>query len=135
MRRLGATLAVAALLFAAYLAWLGWLAARDALPTPVLALWGEAIALAEGQIGLGHAATTYPPLPLLLAGAWQRVIGAPGLPSPALTAAALAAGLGAAWWRGFQRAGLGAAAALIATLLVALHPFMLFLVAEGPGTA
>lgn len=133
MRRFGPSLAVGALLFAAYLGWLRLLAARGALPPGLIALWGEAIALAEGTTTATQAAISYPPLPLLLAGAWQWMAGASALPAPAFVAAALAAALGAAWWSGFRRAGLGAAAALAATLLLALHPFALVLVAQGPG--
>ncbi len=125
--------ALAGLLFALLVAWLGLLDAREALAPGMIALWGEAIALAEGAVPVGHAASTYPPLPASLSAAWQAMTGHTDVPGPALLAAALAALLGAIWWAYLGRAGLGPVAALLATLLLVLHPFTLWLVAEGPG--
>jgi hypothetical protein len=129
----GAALALAGLLFAVHAAWIALADARGALAPEVVGLWGEAIAAAEGATPVGRIATYHPSLPLLLSTAWQRVVGLPGLPTPAAVAAALAAALGACWWVALRRAGLGRVGALLAVLLLALHPFAFWLVAQGPG--
>ncbi|MCX7931785.1 MAG: hypothetical protein N2588_04455 [Rhodovarius sp.] len=126
-------LTLAGLIFAVHAAWLGLIGARGALAPEMVDLWGEAIAAAEGAAPVGRIATLYPQLPLGLTTAWEFLFGRPGLPSPSAVAAALAALLAAGWWVALRRAGLSHAAALTATLLLALHPFALWLVAQGPG--
>lgn len=133
MTRGAAGVALAGLIFAIHAAWIALADARGALAPEVIALWGEAIAAAEGATPVGRIATFHPPLPLLLSASWEGAAGLPGLPTPSAVAAALLGALGAVWWAALRRAGLGRLGALLAAGLLALHPLAFWLVAQGPG--
>lgn len=109
-----------------------FLAGRGAWPG-LLAQWGEAALAADGSVDFAQFVSAYPPLPYLLSAAAEALAGTAALPGPLLAAAAAGGALGAAWFAGLRRVGLGPAAAAAVALALAAHPFTLAALAAGPG--
>jgi hypothetical protein len=134
-RTMGRALAgapVASLAFVATLA-LAAIAVRNGLVADdTLRLWAGASTAADGQVPIGRIVAGYPTLPFLATTlvAW---LAPAGTPSPALVAAGLFSIIAAFCFLSLRKAGLSYVAAVIVTLLVALHPAMLRAVIAGPA--
>ena len=123
---------LAAIAFVTMLA-LAALAVRHGLiGDDALRLWAGASTAADGEVPIGRVVAAYPTLPFLTTTlvAWLAVADAP---APELVAAALLALFAMCCFAVLRRAGLRALAAVVATLLVALHPALLRAVVAGPG--
>ena len=84
------------------------------------------------QVPIGRIVAGYPTLPFLATTlvAW---LAPAGTPAPALVAAALFALIAAFCFSSFRKAGLPYVAAVVVTLLIALHPALLRAVIAGPA--
>ena len=123
---------IASLAFVAMLA-LAAIAVRNGLVADdTIRLWAGASTAADGQVPIGRIVAGYPTLPFLATTlvAW---IAPDGTPAPALVAAALYSIMAAFCFGAFRRAGLPYVAAVIVTLLIALHPVLLRAVIAGPA--
>lgn len=98
----------------------------------VLRLWAGASAAADGQMPIGRIVAAYPMLPFISTAfvAWLTPADAP---VPLLVAAALLALIAASCFALLRKRGWPAAASVLASLLVALHPALLRAAIAGPG--
>lgn len=87
-------------------------------------LWAGAISAGGGDVPFGRVIASYPTLPFLVT-ALLEFITPKGTPAPALFAAGVLGAMACLWFLAFRRAGLSAALAAGASLLIALHPAML----------
>ncbi len=123
---------VASLAFVATLA-LAAIAVRNGLVADdTLRLWAGASTAADGQVPIGRIVAGYPTLPFL-ATTFVAWLAPAGTPAPALVAAGLFSLIAAFCFLAFRKAGLSYVAAIIVTLLVAVHPAMLRAVIAGPA--
>ena len=132
MTRALPAIVVAAVTFAAILA-LSALAARSgALADDAVMLWASAIAAGDGQVSIGRIVAAYPTLPFL-ATALLELMAPAGAPTPALLSALLLGLVAGLWFLALRDSGIGVAAAMTATVLVALHPAILRAAVSGPS--
>jgi hypothetical protein len=108
-------------------------ATRDALVSgDSVALWGGAIAVADGEVSVGGIVAAYPTIPFL-AMAFLKFVTPIGTPAPALLSAIIAGLLAGTWFQTARSAGLSAVAAGVAVLLVSCHPALMRAAIEGPS--
>jgi hypothetical protein len=132
MSRALAAAPMASLAFVAMLA-LAAIAVRNGLVADdAVRLWAGASTAADGGIPIGRIIAGYPTLPFLTTTlvAWLTPAGTP---APALVAAGLFALVTTFCFLSFRKAGLSYVAAVIVTLLIALHPALLRAVLAGPA--
>lgn len=97
-----------------------------------MTLWAGAITAGDGGMSVGLIAAAYPTIPFLASTLVELVTPA-GTPGPALLAAAVGGGLACMWFVSMRAAGLSALVAGVATLLLILHPNLLWLAVAGPS--
>ncbi len=121
------------LLFLALLAGLAWAEMHGFVSGRVTELWAKAIIEVDGPVNFRATDAFFPPLPYVLSIGLQWVVGHSTVPTPFVLAAALGA-LTLVMWFGNLRymGGMSAAASYAAVALLALNPFFLRVVAEGP---
>ncbi len=112
------------LAFAASLALTAVAVRQGLVAEDAVTLWAGAIGAGGGEVPIGRIIASYPTLPFLGTTALEFITPS-GTPTPALLAAGILGVLSCAWLRAFRAAGLSAATAAGATLLIALHPAML----------
>jgi membrane protein XagC len=97
-----------------------------------MTLWAGAITAGDGGMSVGLIAAAYPTIPFLASTLVELVTPA-GTPSPALLAAVIGGGLACMWFVSMRTAGLSVLVAGVATLLLILHPNLLWLAVAGPS--
>jgi membrane protein XagC len=102
------------------------------IPDDAVTLWANAITAGDGEMPIGRVVAAYPTL-LFLATTLLEFITPAGTPAPIMLTACGLALLAWIWLAGFRRAGLPVFAAVIASLLLALHPAMLRAAVAGPA--
>jgi hypothetical protein len=122
----------AALAFAAMLALAAAALRVGFVSDDTVTLWAGAIAAGDGEISLGRLVSVYPSIPFL-ATALMEVLTPGGSPTPALVAAALMGTIASYCLVAFRARGLGIAAALVVTVLIAFHPALLRAAIAGPA--
>jgi hypothetical protein len=130
-RTLGAT-SIASFAFVMILLLAAGAVSRGLLTDDALRLWSGASTAADGQVPIGRIVAAYPTLPFLTTAlvAW---LAPAATPAPALVAAGIYALIAAFCFLSFRKAGLPMAAAVVFTVLVALHPALLRAAIAGPA--
>lgn len=132
MTRTLAAAPIALLVFIAVLA-VTEVATRGALMSgDSVALWGGAIAAADGEVSVGGIVAAYPTIPFL-AMALLKFVTPATAPVPALLGATVAGLLAGTWFQRARSAGLPVVAAGAATFLVIFHPALVRAAIEGPA--
>ncbi len=95
-------------------------------------LWAGASSAGAGELPIGRVVAAYPTIPFL--STTLVALMAPGnTPAPIIVASGIFALIVGFWFVRFQTAGMPLSAAVLATLLIALHPMMLRAVVGGPA--
>ncbi|MGR3463593.1 hypothetical protein [Limimaricola sp.] len=112
-----------------------WIEMHGFVSGAVVEMWAKAIIQIEGPPGFRATDPFYPPLPYALSLMLQAVVPRGGLPVPLLISAAVGAVLLYAWFGNLRERGAydrGSAALIVA--LLALNPFFVRALVDGPGT-
>jgi hypothetical protein len=102
------------------------------VPDDAVTLWANAITAGDGEMPIGRIVAAYPTLPFLATTLLEFVTPA-GTPAPVILTGCALALLACIWLARFRRAGLPLFGALMAVLLLALHPAMLRAAVAGPA--
>lgn len=102
------------------------------IPDDAVTLWANAITAGDGEMPIGRVVAAYPTLPFLATTLLEFITPA-GTPAPVILTATALAFLAWIWLAGLRRAGLPLLTALIASLLLALHPALLRAAVAGPA--
>ena len=132
MTRALPAIVVAVGIFAAILALSAVAVRTAALGDDAVMLWASAIAAGDGQISIGRIVAAYPTLPFL-ATTLLELMAPVGAPTPALLSASMLGLLASLWFLALRDSGIGVAAAMTATVLIALHPAVLRAAVSGPS--
>jgi hypothetical protein len=102
------------------------------VPEDSVGLWAGAVMAGDGELSIGSIVAAYPSIPFLATTLLELITPA-GTPTPALLSAALLALLTGFWFNKLRASGLSLTLAVLATLLLALHPMLLRAAVAGPG--
>jgi hypothetical protein len=95
-------------------------------------LWAGAITAGDGGMSVGLIAAAYPTIPFL-ASTLVELIAPAGTPVPALLAAGIGGVLACSWFLSLRNAGLSLLSTGATTLLLILHPGLLWPAVAGPS--
>ncbi|MAP13946.1 MAG: hypothetical protein CMH86_03165 [Oceanibulbus sp.] len=114
---------------------LGWTEAHGFLSMDVTDLWAKSIVQIDGPVQFKATDAFYPPVPYALSLLGQAVLPDTQVPVPFVLSALVGAGLLVMWFLNLRDTGQfsGVTAALV-VLLLALNPFFLRALADGPET-
>ncbi|AML50464.1 hypothetical protein [Falsihalocynthiibacter arcticus] len=120
-------------LFLVLLATLAWAEANGFVASRVTTLWAKAIIEVDGASTFNATDAFFPPLPFMLTIALQWLTGGTSVPTPFLISAGLGT-LTLIMWFGSLRfnGGVSAFTSYLAVALLALNPFFLRSLADGP---
>ena len=133
MIRHSGRLSVFVLLFLALLLSLAWAQAHGFVSGRVITLWSKAIMQVDGPTTFNATDAFFPPLPFVLTIGLQSITGGTTIPVPFILSAALGAMMLVMWYGNLRMNGeISALTSCIAVALLALNPFFLRVLAEGP---
>ncbi|SDF24779.1 hypothetical protein [Limimaricola pyoseonensis] len=122
-------------LFGVLLALLAWVEMHGFVSGAVVEMWAKAIVQVEGPQAFRATDPFYPPLPYVLSLTLQALVPGTGVPAPSLLSAAIGAVLLHAWFGNLrERGAYDRVSAVLIVVLMAMNPFFLRALAEGPGT-
>ena len=133
MMRVSARLPAFILLFLTLLVPLAWAQANGFVSERVIILWSKAIMQVDGPAGYTSTDAFFPPLPFVLSIALQWVSGGTAVPIPFLLSASIGAMMLMMWYSNLRvNGGISTLSSCLAVALLALNPFFLRVLAEGP---
>lgn len=122
-------------LFTALLFALGWMEAHGFVSSDVTELWAKAIVQIGSAGRFAASDAFYPPVPFALTLAIQYIAGGTGLPTPFVLSAALGAAMLVLWLKNlWLTEGFSLTGSCIVVALLALNPYFLRALADGPET-
>ncbi|WP_417274367.1 hypothetical protein [Celeribacter halophilus] len=133
MMRISGRLAVFVMLFPMLLLSLAWAQAHGFISARAVMLWSKAIMQVDGPASFNSTDAFFPPLPFVLSIALQWITGGTEVPIPFLLSAGLGAWLLVMWYDNLRtNGGISVLTCCLALVLLALNPFFLRVLAEGP---
>ena len=127
-----ASASVATLAFVVVLSLAAIATRAGVVPGDAMRLWAGAILAGGGGVPIGRIVAAYPTLPFFATTVLSLMLP-DGAPASAILAAMLVGFIAGLWFISFRRAGMAARAALVAALLLALHPAILRAALDGPA--
>ena len=135
MTRLSNTLALALPLFLVQLLWLGWTELHGFTAQAVTQLWAKALVQTEVSVQFTATDAFYPPVPYALTLLLQPLTGASRIPTPFILSAATGTLLLMFLYRNLRlKGGYSAMGCLVLIALLAVNPYFLRALANGPET-
>ena len=114
---------------------LGWTEAHGFMSMDVTDLWAKSIVQIDGPVQFKATDAFYPPVPYALSLLGQAVLPDTQVPVPFVLSALVGAGLLVMWFLNLRDTGqFSAVTAAVVVLLLALNPFFLRALADGPET-